>query len=113
MWQDERNRVEIIHNDQGNKTTPSFVAFTDDERLIGDAAKNQTANNPQNTVFDTYLMFFYFCVLNKCIYYYYYYFINVSFSFKFSDIYIEVNSCAHKLAYFRVSSRCYTLLDNS
>ncbi|AES98302.1 putative Heat shock protein 70 family [Medicago truncatula] len=52
VWQDEHNRVEIIHNDQGNKTTPSFVAFTDDERLIGDAAKNQTANNPQNTVFD-------------------------------------------------------------
>ena len=43
VWQDEQNRVEIIHNDQGPKTTPSFVAFTDDERLTGDAAKNQTA----------------------------------------------------------------------
>ncbi|MCI24997.1 heat-shock protein, partial [Trifolium medium] len=52
VWLDEHNRVEIIHNDQGNKTTPSFVAFTDDQRLIGDAAKNQTASNPQNTVFD-------------------------------------------------------------
>jgi heat shock 70kDa protein 1/2/6/8 len=39
-------------NDQGNRTTPSFVAFTDTERLIGDAAKNQVAMNPLNTVFD-------------------------------------------------------------
>ena len=39
-------------NDQGNRTTPSYVAFTDTERLIGDAAKNQTAKNPANTVFD-------------------------------------------------------------
>ncbi|EDK45466.1 Hsp70 ATPase ssa1 [Lodderomyces elongisporus] len=46
------DRVEIIANDQGNRTTPSFVAFTDTERLIGDAAKNQAAMNPQNTVFD-------------------------------------------------------------
>ena len=44
--------VEIIANDQGNRTTPSYVAFTDSERLIGDAAKNQTAMNPSNTVFD-------------------------------------------------------------
>lgn len=43
---------EIIANDQGNRTTPSFVAFTDTERLIGDAAKNQVAMNPYNTVFD-------------------------------------------------------------
>ncbi|KAK2976861.1 hypothetical protein RJ640_009312, partial [Escallonia rubra] len=46
------NRVEIIPNDQGNRTTPSYVAFTDTERLIGDAAKNQDAMNPLNTVFD-------------------------------------------------------------
>ena len=46
------DRVEIIANDQGNRTTPSFVAFTDSERLIGDAAKNQAAMNPSNTVFD-------------------------------------------------------------
>jgi L1 cell adhesion molecule like protein len=44
--------VEIIANDQGNRTTPSYVAFTDTERLIGDAAKNQVAMNPTNTVFD-------------------------------------------------------------
>jgi len=46
------DRCEIIANDQGNRTTPSFVAFTDTERLIGDAAKNQVAMNPYNTVFD-------------------------------------------------------------
>ncbi|SCU87259.1 LAMI_0D05358g1_1 [Lachancea mirantina] len=46
------DRVEIIANDQGNRTTPSYVAFTDTERLIGDAAKNQAAMNPVNTVFD-------------------------------------------------------------
>jgi heat shock protein 1/8 len=46
------DRVEIIPNDQGNRTTPSYVAFTDTERLIGDAAKNQVAMNPGNTVFD-------------------------------------------------------------
>ena len=46
------NRVDIIANDMGNRTTPSYVAFTDDERLVGDAAKNQAAMNPTNTVFD-------------------------------------------------------------
>ncbi|EAY13459.1 cytosolic heat shock protein 70, putative [Trichomonas vaginalis G3] len=46
------NRVDILANDMGNRTTPSYVAFTDDERLVGDAAKNQAAMNPQNTVFD-------------------------------------------------------------
>ncbi|KAG4115522.1 hypothetical protein ERO13_D12G109950v2 [Gossypium hirsutum] len=50
LWQNDR--VEIIANDQGNRTTPSYVAFTDTERLIGDAAKNQVAMNPSNTVFD-------------------------------------------------------------
>src|SRR3954467_5841617 len=48
----KNNNVEIIANDQGNRTTPSYVAFTDSERLIGDAAKNQVAMNPINTVFD-------------------------------------------------------------
>ncbi|CUM66370.1 uncharacterized protein PRCAT00004034001 [Priceomyces carsonii] len=48
----QNDRVEIIANDQGNRTTPSYVAFTDTERLIGDAAKNQAAMNPTNTVFD-------------------------------------------------------------
>ncbi|XP_072385010.1 heat shock 70 kDa protein cognate 2-like [Diabrotica undecimpunctata] len=50
VWQ--HGKVEIIANDQGNRTTPSYVAFTDSERLIGDAAKNQVAMNPKNTVFD-------------------------------------------------------------
>ncbi|KAI9223253.1 heat shock protein Hsp70-3 [Blastocladiella britannica] len=45
-------RVEVIANEQGNRTTPSYVAFTETERLIGDAAKNQAAMNPKNTVFD-------------------------------------------------------------
>merc|ERR1712144_115101 len=48
----QNDRVEIIANDQGNRTTPSYVAFTDTERLIGDAAKNQCAMNPKHTVFD-------------------------------------------------------------
>eukprot|EP01041_Mallomonas_annulata_P000283 gene283-509_t len=50
VWQS--GRVEIIANDQGNRTTPSYVAFTETERLIGDAAKNQVAMNAKNTVFD-------------------------------------------------------------
>ncbi|KAL4382035.1 hypothetical protein AHAS_Ahas04G0193200 [Arachis hypogaea] len=51
VWKDQQSRVEIIHNDQGNRTTPSCVAFTDQQRLIGDAAKYQAAFNPINTVF--------------------------------------------------------------
>ena len=50
VWMNDK--VEIVTNDQGLNTTPSYVAFTEDERLIGDAAKNQTARNPLNTVFD-------------------------------------------------------------
>ena len=50
IWQ--HDRVEIIANDQGNRTTPSYVAFSETERLIGDSAKNQVAMNPHNTVFD-------------------------------------------------------------
>lgn len=50
VWQNDK--VEIIPNDQGNNTTPSYVAFTEEERLIGDSAKNQVARNPKNTVFD-------------------------------------------------------------
>ena len=45
-------KVEIIANDQGNRTTPSYVAFTEQERITGDAAKNQASRNPSNTVFD-------------------------------------------------------------
>ncbi|XP_038238956.1 heat shock 70 kDa protein 1A-like [Dermochelys coriacea] len=48
----QHGKVEIIANDQGNRTTPSYVAFTDTERLVGDPAKSQAALNPQNTVFD-------------------------------------------------------------
>jgi len=50
VWQNDR--VEIIANDQGNRTTPSYVAFNDSERLIGDAAKSQAAMNASSTVFD-------------------------------------------------------------
>ena len=50
VWQN--GRVEIIANDQGNRTTPSYVAYTAEERLIGDAAKSQSSTNPSNTVFD-------------------------------------------------------------
>jgi L1 cell adhesion molecule like protein len=50
VW--KNGQVEIIANDQGNRTTPSYVAFTDSERLIGEAAKYQAAANPKNTVFD-------------------------------------------------------------
>jgi len=49
-WKD--NRCDIIANDQGNRTTPSFVAFTDTERLVGDGAKNQSTMNPENTIYD-------------------------------------------------------------
>lgn len=47
-----KGQVEICPNDQGNRITPSYVAFTKNERLIGDSAKNQVASNPENTVFD-------------------------------------------------------------
>ncbi len=50
VWQ--HNQVEIISNDQGYRTTPSYVAFTDNERLVGESAKSQTAMNPENTIFD-------------------------------------------------------------
>ena len=49
-WKD--NRCDIIANDQGNRTTPSYVAFTETERLIGDSAKNQASNNSENTIYD-------------------------------------------------------------
>lgn len=58
IWR--HGRVEIIVNEQGNMTTPSCVAFNDMDCLIGDAAKNQFALNPINTVFGICLL--YFCV---------------------------------------------------
>jgi heat shock 70kDa protein 1/2/6/8 len=50
LWKD--NRCDIIANDQGNRTTPSYVAFTETERLIGDSAKNQSSSNSSNTIYD-------------------------------------------------------------
>ena len=50
IWKD--NQVDIIANDQGSRTTPSYVAFTDSERLIGQAAKNQAGSNAENTIYD-------------------------------------------------------------
>jgi len=50
VWQN--SKVEIIANDQGARTTPSYVAFTDSERMVGPAAKNQASANPTNTIFD-------------------------------------------------------------
>ena len=64
VWQNDR--VEIIANDHGDRTTPSYVAFTDSERFIGQAAKNQAALNPLNTVFGT-LMSILFVILNICL----------------------------------------------
>jgi molecular chaperone DnaK (HSP70) len=54
MWQNDH--VEIIANDQGNRTTPSYISFSDNERLIGDAAKNQVAMNPRNTFVHLFLL---------------------------------------------------------
>ncbi|GKG09087.1 heat shock cognate 70 kDa protein-like protein, partial [Tanacetum coccineum] len=52
IWFDNKNRVEIILNEQGNRITPSCVAFNDSELLVGESAKSQIARNPANTVFD-------------------------------------------------------------
>lgn len=52
----QNGKVDILVNDQGNRITPSYVAFTDEERLVGDAAKNQAAANPRNTIFDVKLV---------------------------------------------------------
>ena len=48
----QKGKVEILVNDQGHRITPSYVAYTDEERLVGDAAKQQAASNPTNTIFD-------------------------------------------------------------
>nr|CAB3501245.1 unnamed protein product [Digitaria exilis] len=53
IWR--RDCGEVIANDQGNRLTPSCVAFTDDERFVGEAALNQAASNPTNTVFEVWV----------------------------------------------------------
>lgn len=66
----QHGKVEIIANDQGNRTTPSYVAFTDTERMIGDAAKNQVAMNPTNTVFGKRIYAWYNFEINLKMYLY-------------------------------------------
>ena len=51
----QNDKVEIIANELGNRSTPNYIAFTDKERLIGEAAKNQIASNPQNTVYSKWI----------------------------------------------------------
>ncbi|CAN6710303.1 unnamed protein product [Malus baccata var. baccata] len=63
VW--EHDRVEIIVNDQGNRTTPSCVAFTETERFVGDSAINQIIRNPTNSIFDAYVQFT--CTLIPCV----------------------------------------------
>ena len=65
----QHGKVEIIANDQGNRVTPSYVAFTDTERLIGDAAKNQVAMNPNNTIFGKLYSFLFDLITAKFIFY--------------------------------------------
>src|SRR5947209_6814076 len=52
IWNNSTNNVHIIPNEQGNNTTPSYVAFTNNEKLVGDVAKSQSVINPSNTIFD-------------------------------------------------------------
>jgi len=59
IWNAENNRAEIISNEFGNRTTPSFVAFSDYENFVGDAAKNQAASNPSNTIFGNFSFLFF------------------------------------------------------
>ena len=51
----QNDKVEIIANELGNRSTPNYIAFIDKERLIGEAAKNQIASNPQNTVYSKWI----------------------------------------------------------
>ncbi|PWA39983.1 heat shock protein 70 family, peptide-binding domain protein [Artemisia annua] len=55
-WFDQHNRVEIIPNEQGNKITPSCVAFNETEVLVGEGAKNQINRNPTNTIFESHIL---------------------------------------------------------
>ncbi|KAM0028223.1 putative Heat shock protein 70 family [Helianthus debilis subsp. tardiflorus] len=63
VWFDRKKRVEIIPNEQGNNTTPSFVAFNDSELLVGEGAKDQIARNPTNTVFGKSFYFLFYIFL--------------------------------------------------
>lgn len=63
----QHGKVDIIANDQGNRTTPSYVAFNDSERLIGDAAKNQSAMNPSNTVFGKFFFYVFSSIFSHII----------------------------------------------
>ena len=72
----KHDRIEIIPNDQGNRTTPSYVAFSGADRLIGDAAKNQVASNPVNTVFGEFsfqfsMVFNLFCCCRSMLHLFY------------------------------------------
>ncbi|KAA0051593.1 70-Kd heat shock protein [Cucumis melo var. makuwa] len=79
VWQ--HHRVEIIANDQGNRTTPSYVAFTDSKHLIGDAAKNQVAMNPINTVFGKFSFSFLFLFLSFFFFFFFFFFLRFEFWF--------------------------------
>lgn len=63
IWLDEENCFKLFVNDNGNHSTPSYVAFTETERLIGDAARDQVSRNPANTVFGAFLVTLSMCVL--------------------------------------------------
>jgi L1 cell adhesion molecule like protein len=80
VWQSQNNRAEVIHNEQGNRTTPSFVAFTDDQRLIGDAAKIQAASNPTNTVFGNFYLFIFLHVFEDYVFSHYHYYFSTQLS---------------------------------
>ncbi|PWA43671.1 heat shock protein 70 family [Artemisia annua] len=64
LWIDNKKQVEIIPNEQGNKITPSCLAFNDIELLVGEGAKNQIARNPTNTVFGNHSRKLFFKRLN-------------------------------------------------
>ena len=64
-WFDQHNRVEIIPNEQGNKITPSCLAFNDSQVLVGEGAKNQIHRNPTNTIFGKSVSYFHQQLIQK------------------------------------------------